>query len=81
VIEGNTVDIEAIMHSPGFSLSELAKELENPMNPDNRFVFYRQLPKFTIDADQKLHCNLDGEPVSKKKLKFNILPKQLLVAY
>jgi len=80
-LDDGLLDLTAIMHSPGFSLSELAKELENPMNPDNRFVFYRQLPEFTIDADQKLHCNLDGEPVSKKKLKFSILPKQLLVAY
>jgi diacylglycerol kinase family enzyme len=75
------LDLTAIMHSPGFSLTDLSNELQNPMNPDNRFVFYRQLPEFTIEADQKLHCNLDGEPVSKKKLKFKTLPKQLLLAY
>jgi diacylglycerol kinase family enzyme len=50
------------------------------MNPDNRFVAYRQLPQFTIDADQPLHCNLDGEPVSKKKLRFRVLPRHLKVA-
>lgn len=75
------LDLTGIMHSPGFSPKELAKELKNPMNPENRFLFYRQLPKFTIEADQKLYCNLDGEPVCKKRLKFSILPKQLLVAY
>ncbi len=80
-LDDGLLDLTAIMHSPGFSLTDLAKELENPMNPDNRFVLYRQLPEFTIEADQKLHCNLDGEPVSKKKLKFKILPKQLLLAY
>jgi len=80
-LDDGLLDLTAIMHSPGFSLIDLSKELENPMNPDNRFVFYRQLPEFTIEADQKLHCNLDGEPVSKKKLKFSILPKQLLLAY
>ncbi len=80
-LDDGLLDLTAIMHSPGFSLIELSKELENPMNPDNRFVLYRQLPEFTIESDQKLHCNLDGEPVCKKKLKFKILPKQLLLAY
>ena len=80
-LDDGLLDLTAIRHSPGFSLTELAKELENPMNPDNRFVFYRQLMEFTIEADQKLHYNLDGEPVRKKKLKFNILPQHLRVAY
>ncbi len=80
-LDDGLLDLTAIMHSPGFSLIKLSKELENPMNPDNRFVLYRQLPEFTIESDQKLHCNLDGEPISKKKLRFKILPKRLLVAY
>jgi len=80
-LDDGLLDLTAIMQSPGFSLRELARELENPMNPENRFVAYRQLSKFTIDADQPLHCNLDGEPVSKKKLKFSILPGHLKVAY
>lgn len=74
------LDLTAIMHSPGFSIPQLKKELDDPMNPDNRFVYYRQLPEFTIEADQKIHCNLDGEPVYRKKLRFSILPKQLLLA-
>jgi lipid kinase YegS len=80
-LDDGLLDLTGIMHSPGFSLRELTKELENPMNPDNRFLFYRQLPEFTIEADQRLHCNLDGEPVIKKKLRFRTLPKQLLLAY
>lgn len=80
-LDDGLLDVTAIMHSPGFSLPELSKELDNPMSPDNRFVFYRQLPEFTIEADQPLHCNLDGEPVSEKKLKFKVLPRRLRVAY
>ncbi len=80
-LDDGLLDFTAIMHSPGFSLNDLVRELDDPMNPDNRFVAYRQLSKFTIEADQKLHCNLDGEPVIKQKLKFNILPQHLLVAY
>jgi len=80
-LDDGLLDLTAIMQSPGFSLAELSRELENPMNPENRFVAYRQLSKFTIEADRKLHCNLDGEPVCKKKLKFRILPRHIRVAY
>ena len=80
-LDDGLMDLTAIMHSPGFSPTELASELENPMNANNRFVFYRQLSEFTIEADQPLHCNLDGEPVSKKKLRFRVLPQHLRVAF
>jgi diacylglycerol kinase family enzyme len=49
------------------------------MNPDNVHVFYRQLAEFTIKSERKLHCNLDGEPVHKKELKFSVLPQRLRV--
>ena len=80
-MDDGLLDLTAIMHSPGFSLPELSRELENPMNPDNRFVAYRQLAEFTIESDQKLHCNLDGEPVAKKKLRFRVLPGRLYIAF
>jgi len=80
-LDDGLLDLTAIMQGRGFSLTSLARELENPMNPDNRFVFYRQLSEFSIDADQDLHCNLDGEPVCEKELRFNTLPRHLSVAY
>ena len=80
-LDDGLLDLTAIMHSPGFSPRELARELDDPMNPDNRFVAYRQLSEFTIEADQTLHCNLDGEPVRKKKLRFSVLPRHLDVAF
>jgi lipid kinase YegS len=80
-LDDGLLDLTAIMRGPGISLSDLARELENPMSPGNRFVAYRQLAEFTIDADQPLHCNLDGEPVCKKKLRFSILPHHLKIAY
>jgi diacylglycerol kinase family enzyme len=39
------------------------------------------MPEFTIESDRKLHCNLDGEPILKKRLEFSVLPQHLLVAY
>lgn len=80
-LDDGLLDLTAIMPSPGFSLPQLATELENPMGADNKFVFYRQLERFTMEADEPLHCNLDGEPVSKTRLKFSILPQHLRVAF
>jgi lipid kinase YegS len=80
-IDDGLLDLTAIRADRGTQLSSLSKELENPMNPDNKNVAYRQLAEFVIESEQKLHCNLDGEPMSKKKLRFSVLPRHLKVAY
>ena len=41
----------------------------------------RQLSEFTVDADDKVHFNLDGEPTRKRKLTFSVLPKHIGVAF
>ena len=80
-LDDGLLDLTAILVARSFNLGGIRHELENPMNPDNKHVSYRQLAEFTIKSEQKLHCNLDGEPMSKKKLKFSVLPKRLRVAY
>lgn len=80
-LDDGLLDLTAIRPGPGFSLPQLSRELEDPMSTSNRFVYYRQLSKFTIEADEPLHCNLDGEPVSKRTLRFRTMPKHLTVAY
>ena len=80
-LDDGLLDLTAILVNRGFNLSGIRQELENPMNPDNKHVTYRQLAEFTIKSEQKLHCNLDGEPIRKKKLRFSVLPKHLRVAY
>lgn len=80
-LDDGLLDLTAITMDRGFNLSGIRQELENPMNPDNKHVVYRQLSEFTIKSEQKLHCNLDGEPIRKKKMRFSVLPKHLRVAY
>ncbi len=80
-LDDGLLDLAAINVPRGFNLANIRKELDDPMNPDNKHVFYKQLSKFTIKSEQKLHCNLDGEPVLTKKLSFNILPKRLRIAF
>lgn len=80
-IDDGLLDLVAIRSDRGIQLTNIDKELEDPMNPDNVHVAYRQLAEFTIESDQKLHCNLDGEPVKKKKLRFSVRPRHLRVAF
>ena len=80
-IDDGLLDLVAIRSDRRVNLRNIAKELENPMSPDNVHVTYRQLAEFTIKSEQKLHCNLDGEPIHKKTLHFSVLPKHLRVAY
>lgn len=80
-MEDGLLDLTAILAYPGIELTGLASELNDPTNPNNRHIAYRQLPEFTIESEQKLHCNLDGEPVCKKKLHFSIRPRHLKVAF
>lgn len=80
-IDDGLLDLTAIRVDRGIQLSNPASEFEDPTNPDNKHIAYRQLAEFTIESDEKLHCNLDGEPVHKKKLHFTVRPRHLKVAY
>ena len=80
-LDDGLLDLTAIRTDRGVDLVGIGQELEDPMNSENKLVFYRQLPKFTIESDKKIHCNLDGEPIHKKRLKFNVLPRRLSVAF
>ncbi len=80
-VDDGLLDLVAVRHPKSFDLTQLNRELEDPMNPENEFLYYRQLPQFTIEADEKLHCNLDGEPMLTKRLAFSVLPQHLGVAY
>jgi len=79
-IDDGLLDLVAIRSDRGVRIKNINKELEDPMNPDNVHVAYRQLAEFTIESDQKLHCNLDGEPLHKRKLRFSVRPRHLMVA-
>ncbi len=79
-IDDGLLDLAVLRSGQTFSPATLAAEIKDPTNEENTSIYYRQLPEFTIESDQKLHCNLDGEPVLKRRLKFSVLPRYLDVA-
>jgi lipid kinase YegS len=80
-LDDGLLDLVKVGLEPGHPVTELRNEIEDPMNPNNKHVGYRQLSEFTIESDRKMHCNLDGEPVLKKKFRFSVLPRHLSVVY
>jgi diacylglycerol kinase family enzyme len=80
-LDDGLLDLVVIRWEKGMNLAKLPAELEDPLNPANEILFYRQLPAFEIQSDEKLHCNLDGEPILKKKFRFKALPRKLNVAF
>jgi lipid kinase YegS len=78
-LDDGLLDLVKIGLEPGHPVSDLRSEINDPTNPENKHVGYRQLAEFTIRSDRKMHCNLDGEPVLKKKFRFSVLPRHLSV--
>jgi lipid kinase YegS len=78
-LDDGLLDLVKVGLEPGEPLVNLKKELDDPMNPDNKHVNYRQLSEFTIESERKMHCNLDGEPLLRKKFRFSVLPRHLAV--
>lgn len=81
VLDDGLLDLVMVLHHPKMDLIKAAAELKNPTNPENQYVYYRQLSEFTIEAEREVHFNLDGEPARKSKITFSVLPRHLGVAF
>ena len=57
--------------------SAIKAELEDPMNQANKFLRYRQISSFRVEADRPLHMNIDGEPLVAQNFSFKSHPKAL----
>jgi lipid kinase YegS len=80
-LDDGLLDLAVVRHQPDLQLTRLAEELKTPDAPDNRYLYYRQLRKFTIESKRGVHFNLDGEPTQETRLKFSVLPKHLGVVF
>jgi len=80
-LDDGLLDVAMIRHREGSAMGKLAQELKNPTDPANEIVLYRQLPAFTIEADEAFHMNLDGEPNLAHRFEFSMLTRHLEVVY
>lgn len=80
-LDDGLLDLAIVRHEPGMELKRLVAELKTPTSPDNKYLYYRQLAEFTVEAKRELHFNLDGEPVLTDRLTFSVLPNHLEVVF
>ena len=74
------LDLAVLSPWPQKDTPRAVKELAAPLDPDNRYLRYRQLSSFVIESDQPLHINLDGEPVTDTRFRFETVPGALRMA-
>jgi lipid kinase YegS len=77
ILNDGLLDAMAVINVDLEDLGLLFKELAKVGAEENRYVVYRQMKKFRIEADQPVHVNLDGEPMLENTFDFDVLPRQL----
>ncbi len=75
------LDLSVLLAADIGDMPRVLSEIQDPTNPDNRIIRYWQVEKFTMEADQPLHINLDGEPHQVANMEFSICPGALQVVY
>ncbi|MHC4731426.1 MAG: lipid kinase YegS [Planctomycetota bacterium] len=80
-LDDGLLDVAIVRHHQEAEITRMAKELKTIDSPENKYLFYRQYPEFTIESKKGVHFNLDGEPTVETRLKFSVLPKHLKVVF
>ncbi len=73
------LDLAVLASADASDLKDIAAELTDPFNKNNKFLMYRQLESFVIESDRPFHMNLDGEPLVEKRFEFKTHPRALSV--
>jgi len=77
VLDDGLLDL-MVVHDVEFPrFGELLNELQEPQNPQNTFVHYRQVKELTVETDDPIQMNLDGEPMRDRRFEFSLLPQRI----
>ncbi|MEN6336096.1 MAG: lipid kinase YegS [Phycisphaerales bacterium] len=69
-----------VIHDAGLLQSgRVLSELRDVEAQDNEYLFYRQVPSLTLELDQTMRLDVDGEPIENRRFRFDILPRRLKV--
>ena len=77
LLDDGLLDAMAVLDVDVREFGVVLSELMNVGAEQNRYVVYRQMASFRIEAEEPLHMNLDGEPVLDTSYEFDILPRRL----
>lgn len=73
LIDDGLLDIVGLDNFPAEALSQVIKELVSP-DLSGEFVKRFRVPWVEWESDAEMPVNLDGEPISSKKIRFEVLP-------
>jgi len=69
-----------VIHDAGLLQSgRILSELKDVEAEDNQYLFYRQAPSLTLELEQSIRLDVDGEPIYGSVFGFSILPRRLRV--
>ncbi|WP_462159996.1 lipid kinase YegS [Pseudoalteromonas sp. GB56] len=75
-IDDGLLDVVALLAFPVTRINQVIQELGNP-NENNEFVKYVQTKWVEYESQLDGQVNLDGEPYKSKKIRFDILRKEI----
>lgn len=78
LLNDGLLDILVIREVPAASLLQAARELQD-LGPDGKFISYRQAPWAEFLPESPVPINLDGEPVSFDRVRYELAPAALRV--
>ena len=79
ILTDGLLDVAIVIGRRPDNLSRWVDELRDPVNPRNKHLLYRQLSALTIEMENPLHVNLDGEPIKGTHFEFRCCPEALSV--
>jgi diacylglycerol kinase family enzyme len=71
------LDVIAFRKMPLLEFGPLLMEVIGGKHPDNKHVMYFQTPSLTIESEEDIPTDIDGEHGEKLPLKFGVLKKRL----
>lgn len=71
------LDVIAFRKMPLLEFAPLLMEVISGRHPDNKHVMYFQTPSLTIESDEDIPTDIDGEHGEKLPLNFGVLEKRL----
>ncbi|MFW2440357.1 MAG: lipid kinase YegS [Arenicellales bacterium] len=73
MIDDGLLDIVGLKHFPAEALTQVVEELLSP-DKNGEYVNRYRVPWTEWESDVEMPINLDGEPISSKKVRFEVLP-------
>ncbi|MCR5034830.1 MAG: YegS/Rv2252/BmrU family lipid kinase [Clostridia bacterium] len=71
------LDVVAFRKMPILEFGPLLMEVINGRHPDNKYVLYFQTPSMTVESEEDIPTDIDGEHGEKLPLRFGVLKERL----